>query len=229
MTMFLSRVQLNSRRRDARRLLSSAQRLHAAVLASFPDPPTGVGNGPRVLWRLDQEPQTTWLYVASPGRPDFSHVIDQAGWPASEQGWETKDYEPLLGKLDVGQRWRFRLAANPVHAVRLSANDANTARRAILAAGLREKWLLERVERCGFRLPSGTSESGQDLGPDLVMSAAEVVTFTKRDAKRPVTIARTQYDGLLEITDPEKLRAALVGGIGRAKGYGCGLLTLAGA
>jgi CRISPR system Cascade subunit CasE len=35
------------------------------------------------------------------------------------------------------------------------------------------------------------------------------------------------FEGRLLITDPDALRAALVTGIGPAKGYGCGLLTLA--
>ena len=35
------------------------------------------------------------------------------------------------------------------------------------------------------------------------------------------------FDGSLTVTDPEKLRHALSNGIGRAKGYGCGMLTLA--
>jgi CRISPR system Cascade subunit CasE len=35
------------------------------------------------------------------------------------------------------------------------------------------------------------------------------------------------FEGQLEITDTEAMRRSLTGGIGPAKGYGCGLLTLA--
>jgi CRISPR system Cascade subunit CasE len=35
------------------------------------------------------------------------------------------------------------------------------------------------------------------------------------------------YDGILTVTDPALLRRALCHGVGRAKAYGCGLLTLA--
>lgn len=229
--MFLSRMQLNPARRDGRRLLSSAQRLHAAVLASFPDPPTGETGGPRVLWRLDQEGHKTWLYVASPDRPDFLHIVDQAGWPASDQTWVTKDYGPLLDRLDAGQRWRFRLVANPVHKVRISDDEKETKRRALVGAGARERWFLDRAERCGFQVAPAASDSEAegDLGLDLVLAGADVASFRKGDgeARREVTIARTQYDGVLEVTDADRLRAALAAGIGPAKGYGCGLLTLA--
>jgi CRISPR system Cascade subunit CasE len=36
--MYLSRIQLNPARREARRFLESPHVLHAAVLAAFPDP-----------------------------------------------------------------------------------------------------------------------------------------------------------------------------------------------
>lgn len=35
-----------------------------------------------------------------------------------------------------------------------------------------------------------------------------------------------QFDGALQIEDPERLRTALTAGMGRAKAYGCGLMTL---
>ena len=41
-----------------------------------------------------------------------------------------------------------------------------------------------------------------------------------------VTFTRAQYDGVLRVTDADALRRALVCGIGHAKGFGCGLLTL---
>ena len=42
-----------------------------------------------------------------------------------------------------------------------------------------------------------------------------------------VTIVRATFQGVLEVTSADALREALVNGVGRAKAYGCGLLTLA--
>ena len=42
-----------------------------------------------------------------------------------------------------------------------------------------------------------------------------------------VTLSTTMYDGALTVTDADRMRAALCQGIGRAKGFGCGLLTVA--
>ncbi|MGC5410083.1 type I-E CRISPR-associated protein Cas6/Cse3/CasE, partial [Streptomyces sp. DT225] len=42
-----------------------------------------------------------------------------------------------------------------------------------------------------------------------------------------VSIVTVTFDGHLEVTDPAVFRRALMQGIGKAKAYGCGLLTLA--
>ncbi|MDU3568371.1 MAG: type I-E CRISPR-associated protein Cas6/Cse3/CasE [Cutibacterium avidum] len=42
-----------------------------------------------------------------------------------------------------------------------------------------------------------------------------------------VTLAVTQVDGVIHVADADAARGALTCGIGPAKGYGCGLMTLA--
>ena len=44
---------------------------------------------------------------------------------------------------------------------------------------------------------------------------------------KTVTISKVTYEGLLEVRQADALRSVLTDGIGRAKAYGCGLLTLA--
>ena len=57
----------------------------------------------------------------------------------------------------------------------------------------------------------------------------EVLRFSHRRSgtRSQVTLTRASYEGVLEITDANTLRAALVNGMGHAKAYGCGLMTLA--
>jgi len=226
-TVYLSRIQLNPRRRDARWLLSSPQRLHAAVLASFPAPPTGGRTGAaRVLWRLDHDAERVLLYVVSPGEPDFAHLAEQAGWPTTERGL-VKSYDKLLARLDAGQTWAFRLAANPTRYVR--GSDGSRAKRVgHVSVGHQERWLWERCEQHGFRI---TGAGPDDPTGDLVVARRNVASFDRREPEAPrsrtVTISTVQYDGRLEVTDPDALRRSLVTGIGPAKAYGCGLLTLA--
>ena len=52
--------------------------------------------------------------------------------------------------------------------------------------------------------------------------------FWRSSKARPVEIGVAVFEGELEVTDRELFVQALTHGIGRAKAYGCGLLTVAG-
>lgn len=231
--MYLSRIQLNPRRREARWLLASPQRLHAAVLAAFPDPPTGDLDGePRVLWRLDTDDAATLLYVVSPEQPDFAHLAEQAGWPTTERG-TVKPYGPFLDRLAAGQRWAFRITANPTRYVK-DLTSGKARRLGHVTVAQQAEWLAARSQSLGFSLVSAADDSGVDDGsavepPPLALTVSHRVThsFTRENSKKPVTLATAQFDGVLEIADVGAFRGALVGGIGPAKAYGCGLMTLA--
>ncbi|MFD4606979.1 type I-E CRISPR-associated protein Cas6/Cse3/CasE [Streptomyces sp. NPDC058440] len=254
--MFLTRFRVNTARPGARRLLSSPQAMHAAVMSSFPTllpTDTPPSDGPRVLWRLDHTTRAeVMLYVVSPDRPDLTHLVEQAGWPAAaaadpaEPGWQSRPYGPLLDRLATGDRWAFRLTANPVHHARRK-DDEPTKRTAHLTPVHQVGWLLKRQETCGFRvlekpdakrlLPRGTTHTKQPHHGDryeLTVRDQRALAFeksrttaTQGGRRAPVSLVTVTFDGRLEVTDPELLRRALTQGIGKAKAYGCGLLTLA--
>jgi CRISPR system Cascade subunit CasE len=217
--MFLTRFEINPARREARALLASPHRVHAAVMASFPEGHAESDDG-RVLWRLDEGGHDVVLYVVSPGEPDLTHLVESVGRPV--YGWETRDYEPLLGKIASGDRWAFRLRANPVHNARKTEGAARSQRFAQVTVAQQTDWFLRQAQRHGFTVPDG--ELGE---PDLVVRARQTVRFAR--GHRTVTLGTAVFEGHLRIEDPTLVRTALVGGIGPAKGYGCGLLTLAAA
>ncbi len=220
--MYLTRMQINPRRRGARRLIGSPQAMHAAVMAGFADArPTEEG---RVLWRLDTHAgQRTLLFIASPEQPDFTHIVEQAGWPTTET-WQTRPYDPFLGSLRAGQRWQFRLTANPVHAGR-RPDWADTKPLGHVTVKQQEGWLLDRADRLGFRLVGASEPDSVPDECDLAVVDRAVRRFRRTD--RLVTITTATFEGQLEISDGPALRRALTHGVGRAKSYGCGLLTLA--
>lgn len=218
--MFLSRIQLNPQRRGAQRLLANPQRMHAAVLSAFPDPPTGEQPTGRVLWRTDQEGKRVFLYVVSPGEADLRHIAEQGGWPSTEHG-ESRDYGPFLERLDEGQMWHYRLTANPVRY--LSNETGGRARRgAHVTAAQQESWLLKKARELGVSFSAGTDETSATL-----VTRRGTHSFSKGTHTPPVTIAWAQFDGVLRVVEPTALRRALTLGIGPGKAYGCGLLTLA--
>lgn len=214
--MYLTRMYLNGARRGTRNLLGSPQRIHAAVMSSFPPGVESAPSSARVLWRVDRSPNATALYVSSPARPDLTHVVEQAGWPSGDDPWQTADLDPFLDRLRAGQRWAFRLTANPVRSIR-DRDGGRGSVRAHVTAGQQEIWLRERAKGWGFE-------------PEVVaVRGRGHASFRRRTphAKDTVTIATATYDGVLAVTDGDLLRAALRQGVGRAKAYGCGLITLA--
>jgi CRISPR system Cascade subunit CasE len=237
--VYLTRAYLNPRLRGAVTLLSNPRALHAAVLASFPEGDTTADG--RVLWRLDNDsPHRPVLWIVSPFSPSATVLLEQAGWSdlPQERQWLTKPYEPLLDRLVVGQRYAFRLTANPTRSI----NDERAASKRGRSRGRRVghttvqhqiKWLVDRSSPAGFRvLPSSQTVPGTDeLALDLQLTGRDNAMFDKRDKpadkKHQVTITRASYIGGLEVTDVDVFRCTLIRGIGRSRAYGCGLLTLA--
>lgn len=220
--MFLTRMYLNPTRITTKRLLSSPQVAHALVQGSIPP-----GSEPgRVLWRLDVDQQRLALYVMSPGRPDLTGVVEQAGWP-TEATWETRHYDPFLARLAPGQLWRFRLTANPTRSTARGLGERGKVR-PHRTVDHQLGWLLERAARLGVCFPAnhlGAAQVGvhrRDARSFARHSGQSAESRTDR-----VELTVVTYEGVLRVDDPELLRQALIRGVGRAKGYGCGLLTLA--
>ena len=229
--MYISRIPLNAARRGAAELMASPYKMHAAVEHAFPpalgEAPAASGAEGRILWRLDALPgnsASVWLYVVSPARPDFTHVCEQAGWPTTGT-WETKDYAPVLERLAPGQQWAFRLKANPARKVACDRGrephvDVVGTIQGHVTEDQQRAWLLSRCEGHGFRVACDA-----DGTPLVRVSQRQKTTFAHRDGK--VTLTTAVYDGLLVVTDARLFREVLCQGIGRAKGFGCGLLTIA--
>jgi len=114
----------------------------------------------------------------------------------------TKSWEPALRK---GARYRFRLRANPV-----VTRDGK--RFGLVGEAAQRRWL----ER-------------KDLG--LLWQDYRVIDEgymkMRRSENREVSYKSVRYDGIVRIDDPIKAMQALIGGIGPAKGFGFGLLSLA--
>jgi CRISPR system Cascade subunit CasE len=198
--------------------LASPQRLHAMVESSYP---TSTEKSGRNLWRIDRLRNALYLLVLSNRKPDFSHIVEQLGWPGSEQKWETRNYTPFLERIKTGQRWQFRLRANPVHSVK-QAGESGTQEHikrgkiyAHVTVQQQEQWLQERAAKYGFKLQEGSFSVVQ----------REVRKFHRQGNR--VTLGIATFEGILEVTDTAQFIRALTGGIGRAKAYGCGLLTIA--
>ncbi len=248
---YLSRIRINPLRTASRTLLANPRALHGAVTAGIADAPTDE----RALWRLDSDnPRRPVLLTLTPSKPDWNHIVEQAGWPdADGEHYAIRDYTPLLAQLATGREFAFRLTASPVQ--NTSTPTGASAHRTKTAAELHHRsyrvphrtaaqqldWFLQRTTRWGFDIPAARTDTpavgldnrtGPDAGSgdaprDVRITDRNRHSFTKPGTRTPVTLTTATFEGRLRIADPGLLQHALLGGIGPSKAYGCGLLTLA--
>jgi CRISPR system Cascade subunit CasE len=95
-----------------------------------------------------------------------------------------------------------------------------------VTASQQEQWLLDREERSGFRVED-FDMAGEELPDERALRVTErrTLTFSRRETS--VTLRVATFEGVLEVRDRDSFVHALSFGIGRAKGYGCGLMTIA--
>lgn len=241
---YLSQILINPMRRGGQKLLSNPRAMHAAVLQGIPiDPVTE-----RVLWRVElDQPRQPRLLVLTQTKPSWEHVVEQAGWPSSDElQVRTRPYGPLLERVTDGASFAFRLTANPVQATRSpekrttaqAARQETDPRRSIRVGhrtvGHQMGWLTSRAARWGIQIPpatldgaEGAGDDGHDDALDVRISRRQRISFQRGDGGGRVTLQQVTYDGHLVVDDAERLREVLLAGVGKAKAYGCGLLTLA--
>lgn len=221
----ISRYSFNRTSRKAMRALASAEVLHA-IVARAADPQITATRAPgtehalaadRTLWRLDPGRERHRLFIVSQNRPAADVLATELGGDAT--ALESLDYRPLLTALRPGQEWRFRLKANPTKA--LPRGHGQRGRRVgIIRPADQIAWLTSRAEQIGVSFPQNRFNL-----PEVIVRDTAMVEFRRHEAT--VSLMTAVLDGFLTVVDPDLLRTALIGGIGRAKGYGYGLLTLA--
>lgn len=202
--MYLTRLILDPRCAQARRDLADAYDMHRTLSRAFV---TGDAEHPmRFLWRLERD-TNPWTH------PTVLVQSRQAGqWNSIQSlpGYLQKPAESKTVDLDrhvqVGA-YRFRLMANPT-VTRLGK------RYGLVDEVAQLQWLQRQGARHGFAVKVG------------VVSAYDLLE-SKRKPGANITVQQVCFDGVLEVQEPHSVRNVLLDGIGPAKAFGCGLLSLA--
>lgn len=220
--MYITRAIIDGESTEAYRLSASPYRVHALVEAvcNEGEPPAEAG---RNLWRLDNVGDNLHLYIVSPKAPDIEGLAARVGEPASQV--LAKRYDSRLERLKNGQLWQFRLKANPVRKVlvdkgRVQRDGIVGTIQGMVTEDQQVQWLMDRQEKLGIRVVSGPGGC-----PQVALHSRRKEQFKRGDGV--VTLVTVVYDGVVEVTDCELFKHALCCGIGRAKGFGCGLMTIA--
>lgn len=203
--MYLTRLTLDPQSAQARRDLADVYDMHRTLVRAFVAKERSAPG--RFLWRLEAG-ANPW------GSPTLLVQSRQSGnWDVLQAlpGYLQRPAESKALDLDAliqpQQRYRFRLLANP------------TVSRAGKRYGLPGEaeqlaWLRRQGERHGFEVESA------------LVSASDLLD-SRRRGHASITLQRVCFEGLLRVSRADDVRQALVNGIGPAKAFGCGLLSVA--
>ena len=202
--MYLSRLRLNLSNRNVRRDVANIYEAHRTILRAFPD--TSDGGPGRVLFRIEppEADGTVPVIVQSDKEPQWKRLEDLSGYTASPV--ETKQFSL---NLHQGQRLAFRLLANPTV-------KRDKKRYGLLREHEQKAWLERKASGGGFRIIGVTIRN-----PDTVSG--------KKNIETPLSVKfiAVLFDGILEVENPDIFISTIKKGIGSAKGFGFGLLSVA--
>jgi CRISPR system Cascade subunit CasE len=213
--MYLSQLTLDIKHPVVARATGDLHALHRLVLQGFPDAADG-GTG-RVLYRLERPPRPGDLpvvLVQSEKAPTWSPLD---ALTLAMDG--PKGYAPTF---TTGQTLRFRLRATPTKKTHFdeSADKPGHRRVGFFTEEEQRAWL----ERKG-------QENHPEAGGGFALVQARVTALGWQEGKNPrggtIRHHAVEFDGVLRVTDTEAFARALSGGIGPAKGFGFGLLSIA--
>jgi CRISPR system Cascade subunit CasE len=212
--MFLSKLVINESNPLGLRSLLNPYEAHRTIWRAFPERDDG---GPkRVLFRIEQRksPPHLVVLVQSHLEPDWQPLLgDGVLLSAKCIPADNK----IRGWLESGRLLRFRLRTNPTKRLPLGKRGAKEDGKRIGVYGedAQRKWLKAKGEAAGFRVLDCRV---QDRG---------FVVSRKPGCEKSLRHLCVDFDGTLEVTEPDCFLAALESGIGSAKGFGFGLLSVA--
>jgi len=203
--MYLSRLTLN-RSRTAMLWSSNPYRVHQRLMMACAD-------DPRLLFRIEAGEQKSQVLVQTHQTPAWNSAFDEFDVLLREP--EHKAFDPVLVNDGV---YRFRLLANPTAKKTLEKNDGekHKTRLGIFKEADQIEWLKRKLAESGAELihwrvnPRGMVYSRKNPQKDNQTQVHYAVLF----------------EGILKVIRSEELLHALQTGIGTAKGYGFGLLSL---
>lgn len=219
--MFLHRIHLDPRCREARRDLADPYQLHATLCRAFSENNKKCSN--EFLWRLEPETDRAGrprILLQSRAHADWQRV-GVNGW-LSDVGPPIDLMDRLkLDFLRAGQRFRFRLRANP-------SVTRSGKRLGLLKTEQQELWIARKGALHGFslpQLPSFDSSTSTSVRIDVRISQERMLRGIQHGGNG-ISLYSVLYDGILTVTDPDVFRNTLQIGIGHGKVLGLGLLSV---
>jgi CRISPR system Cascade subunit CasE len=207
--MILSRICFNPLHPAVYKLAGDPYGLHIKLCQCFSACRVEAG----ILYRWEEGPV---LLVQSLDQPDWSKLDLPDSALAGEP--ESKVFSPQFA---LGQTLAFRLRCRPSQKQRVEGSK-NSKQRSLRTDEDRILWLERQGVKFGFALQA--AHPMQERWRDTKPTASNLEAPAKR--QRFDSLPATRFDGVLVVTDPEKLVQGVRMGIGPQKAYGFGLLSL---
>jgi len=225
--MYLTRICLNLRNRRVQRELANRYELHRTVMHAFaPVTP----DSERPLFRLEEDGAAATLLVQSCtfpnweflAAPEFSGYLLNGG-----PNPQMKSFEPVFS---TGQQLYFRLLANPTHRTKESDEEKEERkgkRRPLLRDADLDAWLKRKCAAAGFSIPPSMVDENRLNVSITDLGWATGCYMDKEDKRHHLAIHTVRYEGVLTVTHADLFLHTVQKGLGSAKGFGCGLLSVA--
>lgn len=217
--MYLSKLILNTGNLNAWRALADPYAMHKLIWQGFPN-----------IRRQDRNESSGILFRVEPfiqGSPVVILVqsVLEPDWTSLKPEGLLSDFAQKVYSLSIipGQTLRFRLRANPT-ARRICkeskhTEDGRPLRKRVGLFGEDEyrEWLKRKAEAGGFEIL------------ELRISSWGNIDSEKSKSEPKIRHLGVDFEGLLLVADTALFTKTLESGIGSAKGFGFGLLSIASA
>lgn len=233
-SLYLSRARLRSTRGEA---------LSAIAPILFPDDQNArAGHAHRLVWLLFQDIPDSQRDFLWRDEGNGKYLILSHRAPADPHHLFELDTKPFAPALEVGDRLRFLLRANPVVARKGALDAGDKAKRARgkrvdivmdalhdlpkeeratardrLTVEAGQRWLTQQGARAGFAPTKVTVDS---------CSRIDISDTSRQKRRDRAGISVMELAGELEITDPIAFLLKLAQGFGSAKAFGNGLMLI---
>lgn len=223
--MFLSRIHIDPRCREARRDLADPYQLHSTLCRAFSPQDCKCPSG-LFLWRLEPEAHPSGfprVLVQSRLQPRWEG-IGVRGWLAGADPPIDLRVQLKLDSITAGRKFRFRLRANPCVC-------RKGKRIGLLRSDEQMSWLVRKGVLHGFGFPGWDPDSadlsGYPTNPVGVRIWQNQMLRGRQHGGNAIRLWAVLFDGVLSVTDADKFNDALETGIGHGKAMGLGLMSIA--
>jgi CRISPR system Cascade subunit CasE len=238
--MYFSRVTISNALTASQELVelqkNGAYASHALLWQLFPGYEDSWSN---LKGKAKEQAQRPFLFreeIDSNGLPLFYVLSEQqpvAAHPAF--ACQTKPYQP---RLSAGDRLAFKLRVNPVVSIRDEQGKSRrhdvlmNAKKNTDVSGLNIHEAQQKQALAAHQAALGWISDSKRLAdwgiqlesePEIDHDSYYQHQHYQPKGKRTIRYSTVDYQGLLTIVDPERFLQTLAKGVGKAKGFGCGL------